>query len=77
MNVNPDALDIENNGIDEDCSGQDLVPLCATTCSHTDENGVTWDIFDGVCSDGGSGSVNDYCELGTDCIDCGFPCRSR
>ncbi|MDB9708452.1 hypothetical protein OAB13_00990 [Salibacteraceae bacterium] len=26
---------------------------------------------DGECDDGGPDSVNDYCQFGTDCTDCG------
>jgi hypothetical protein len=29
------------------------------------------DANDGVCDDGGSGSDDNFCGLGTDCTDCG------
>jgi len=27
--------------------------------------------MDGECDDGGDDSLNDFCEIGTDCADCG------
>eukprot|EP01029_Cantina_marsupialis_P015440 TRINITY_DN33887_c0_g2_i1.p1 TRINITY_DN33887_c0_g2~~TRINITY_DN33887_c0_g2_i1.p1 ORF type:complete len:778 (-),score=169.37 TRINITY_DN33887_c0_g2_i1:164-2152(-) len=36
--------------------------LCSNTCEHQS---------DGVCDDGGSGSLFDVCTYGTDCSDCG------
>lgn len=36
--------------------------LCDDTCH--------WPA-DGECDDGGPNSLNDYCNLGTDCTDCG------
>ncbi|MEZ4937796.1 MAG: hypothetical protein R2799_09415 [Crocinitomicaceae bacterium] len=34
------------------------------------ENSCTY-AYDGVCDDGGSGSVYSVCDFGTDCSDCG------
>ena len=42
------------------CDGLDEPGLCADECSFND---------DGECDDGGSGSRNDVCALGTDCTD--------
>lgn len=36
--------------------------LCSNTCSFAD---------DGTCDDGGTNSVYDLCDIGTDCEDCG------
>jgi hypothetical protein len=49
---------------DETCVGGACVPVtgCADTCLFAD---------DGECDDGGSGSVTDLCDAGTDCRDCG------
>jgi hypothetical protein len=39
-----------------------LPPLCTNTCYHAN---------DGVCDDGGLDAAYSYCQLGTDCADCG------
>ena len=65
FDVNPGETEIPNDGIDQDCSGDDLVvstAICDDSCSFAN---------DGVCDDGGFGSVTDVCALGTDCTDCG------
>jgi len=36
--------------------------LCSDTCHWAGDN---------ECDDGGEGSINDYCDFGTDCTDCG------
>ena len=59
--INPDALDISSNGIDEDCSGADETGLCTDTCSDAD---------DGFCDDGGPNADFSICVFGTDCSDC-------
>ena len=60
--VNPGAIDIGNDGIDQDCDGADFTGLCDDSCQYPG---------DGDCDDGGSESLFDLCELGTDCSDCG------
>ena len=42
----------------------------ASTYSYT-YNGHHWRSSDGICQDGGNGSVADICGLGSDCADCG------
>ena len=44
-------------------------PLCMDTCGPSGSPGE-W-AGDGECDDGGSGSTNSSCALGTDCMDCG------
>ncbi len=61
-NVNPNGIELINDGIDQDCDGVDLVGLCSDECDYAD---------DGECDDGGSNSSQSLCLLGTDCIDCG------
>ena len=41
--------------------------VCTNTCVHR---------HDGACNDGGAGSVDGTCALGTDCADCGPSLRS-
>ena len=53
----------------------DMQATANTKCAETCENTCRWP-SDGVCSDGGEGSVNEgnspfYCFYGTDCADCG------
>jgi hypothetical protein len=40
----------------------ETAPLCSNTCSYHSN---------GECDDGGPDSYSDFCELGTDCADCG------
>ena len=46
--------------------GTNCEDMCRETCQHSS---------DGACDDGGPGSGNSLCDLGTDCADCGarFP----
>ena len=60
--INPQATDIMNDGIDQDCNGEDLTELCMEDCETAG---------DGVCDDGGTDAAGDTCALGTDCEDCG------
>ena len=53
----------------------DMQTTANAKCAETCENTCRWS-SDGVCSDGGEGSVNEgnspfYCFYGTDCADCG------
>ncbi|MEC7985355.1 MAG: MopE-related protein [Myxococcota bacterium] len=59
--INPGALDIGQDGIDQDCSNGDEEGLCDDTCQYAG---------DGECDDGGTSSDYDICALGTDCTDC-------
>lgn len=45
---------------------------CANTCGQVGSSISTF-INNGICEDGGFGSVKNFCELGTDCTDC---CKS-
>jgi hypothetical protein len=58
---NPYGIEIADDGIDQDCDGQDLLSICDDSCGFVD----------GVCDDGGTDSLFDICDLGTDCTDCG------
>ena len=60
--VNPDGIEVADDGIDQDCSGDDLVSLCDDSCIYAN---------DGACDDGGLNSEYSLCDLGTDCTDCG------
>ena len=63
--VNPGGTEVPNDGIDQDCSGADEIAstaLCDDSCQYAN---------DGDCDDGGTDSLYDYCDLGTDCSDCG------
>ncbi|MEC8381791.1 MAG: MopE-related protein, partial [Myxococcota bacterium] len=58
----PGAPEITNDGIDQDCDGVDATVVCLDTCQYAN---------DGDCDDGGTNSDYSYCDLGTDCGDCG------
>ena len=49
-------------GCDRGTDETDFNATCETTCRYDG---------DGVCDDGGEGSVSAVCSLGTDCSDCG------
>jgi hypothetical protein len=63
--IYPGAPEIQNDGIDQDCTGADLTTICTNTCTYA---------FDGECDDGSSNSITSLCGLGTDCDDCGTYC---
>ena len=44
------------------------IRLCSETCAYS---------ADGDCDDGGEASDYSFCDLGTDCIDCGPRCAFR
>ena len=60
--VYPGATEVPDDGIDQDCTGADLLTLCDNSCSYAN---------DGDCDDGGPNSDYSFCALGTDCGDCG------
>lgn len=60
--IHPNAEEIANDDIDQDCNGADLKTVCEDTCDYSD---------DGECDDGGTNATYELCELGTDCTDCG------
>jgi hypothetical protein len=62
-NTYPGAPETPSDGIDQDCNGDDLEGLCGNSCNSAN---------DGVCQDGGLGAVDDVCDLGSDCSDCGY-----
>lgn len=41
------------------------------SCSKEVCNDTCYWAGDGECDDGGDNSLNDFCEIGTDCTDCG------
>jgi hypothetical protein len=48
-----------------------LMAVSATSCKRELCDDTCYWPQDGECDDGGPGSVNDYCQFGTDCSDCG------
>ena len=71
--IYPGAYDTPNDGIDQDCNGQDATTgggssVCSDSCGYANDN---------VCDDGGTGASFDDCDFGTDCSDCGVrnPCE--
>ena len=60
--INPDGIEIADDGIDQDCNGLDLLSICDDTCQFANDQ---------MCDDGGTGSVTSLCSLGSDCSDCG------
>ncbi len=72
--VNPAASEILGDGIDNDCdgvidggggnnNGGSGNTTCDNTCIYSG---------DGICDDGGVGSIYSICDFGTDCDDCGI-----
>jgi len=62
VNINPGVLDIGQDGIDQDCSGDDELGLCSDVCNYSG---------DGACDDGGPNAAFSVCDFGEDCSDCG------
>ena len=60
--INPGMLDIGQDGIDQDCSGDDESGLCSDTCIFSG---------DSACDDGGPYADFTVCDFGEDCSDCG------
>ncbi|MEC7983828.1 MAG: MopE-related protein [Myxococcota bacterium] len=61
--IGPDATEIDEDGIDQNCDGLDFNALCTETCTFS---------MDGYCDDGGANAEYSVCDFGSDCTDCGF-----